>query len=243
MAVYHRSPLRCGLDGIKGLHGDQAGQGKRVTTVILVMIGVFIDTLVFPAGLAEASDPPLAVAGQPASQTLTPAQLQQAIHRYLTDWWDEKVSRIRVRLLVPLEAISVPAGRIGLKVEPIGLVMHPGRALFWVRVSVNGRIVRKQKVAAEIQAYAKVALTTRAIQQGEILTEADLQLTEWRIRAIEHGLVVSPDEAIGKRIQLRISEGRPIPRAALEEPEVSPVGEKTTMEGDSEAGSQSSVPS
>lgn len=212
-----------------------------MTALSVLAGGLLLGSTMSSAVPGVASVQESVLVAQPPAQTVTPLDFQRAIHRYLAERWDGKVSKITVLVLAPTEGSRLPAGRLSLSVDPIGLVMQPGRALFWVSLSVNGRPVQKQKVAAEIQAYANVALTTRVIQQGEILTGADLRLTEWRLRAIEHGLVVSPDEAVGKRVQLRISEWRPIPRAALESPEVAPAKERTTSGGAAEAGRQSAL--
>ncbi len=60
------------------------------------------------------------------------------------------------------------------------------------------------------------------MERGAILQEGDLRRGEWRIRAIEHGLVVSPADAIGKRLQVTVPIGLPVPRVALESAEYLP---------------------
>jgi hypothetical protein len=171
-----------------------------------------------PALPATPPDPAPFLSEQPAKQTVTPARLQRAIQRYLSKRWDGRVSKVDVHVNTPREAMRVLAGRLSIRVSPIAVVVRPGPTRFRVTLAVDGVVARRLKVAANVKAYAQIVLTTRALQRGEILSAADLMVSEWRILDIEHGLVVAPEEAIGKRLRLDRFPQRPIPRVALETP-------------------------
>ena len=152
----------------------------------------------------------------PCSQTVTPEKLQPAIHRYLTDLWAGKVSKVRVQVTSAMEPICVSKGRLGFRPGPLAKVVRPGPIRLRVAILVNGVVVRNIIVAVDSKVFASVVVTTRRIQAGETLSEKDVTIGEWRVRAIEHGLVVLPEEAAGRKILLTLREGRPIPRIALE---------------------------
>lgn len=189
-------------------------RGSAALSVLMIALLGYAGVL--PAFTGESPDPVPSLPEQPAKQTVTPARLQRAIQRYLSKRWDGRVSKVEVQVITPRGAIRLPAGRLSIRVTPIAVVVRPGPARFRVALAVDGVVARKLKVAASIKAYARIVLTTRAIQRGEVLNAADLTISEWRILDIEHGLVVSPEEAIGKRIRLDRSPHKPIPRVALE---------------------------
>jgi hypothetical protein len=152
----------------------------------------------------------------PCPQTVTPEKLQPAIHRYLTDLWAGKVSKVRVQVTSAMEPICVSKGRLGFRPGPLAKVVRPGPIRLRVSILVNGVVVRNMIVAVDSKVFAPVVVTTRRIQAGETLSEKDVTIGERRVRAIEHGLVVLPEEAAGRKILLSLREGRPIPRIALE---------------------------
>lgn len=154
-----------------------------------------------------------------APQVLSPLRLEQAIYQDLLHRWRSRVSRVEVRVLAPRDPIQVPAGRLSLEVQPVPTIVRPGRVLFFVLVRVDDMMVRKQKVVAAVKAFADLALTTHGIPHGKILGPSDLERGEWRVRVIEHGLVVSPEEAIGKQLLVTLPRGRPIPQPALHDPD------------------------
>jgi hypothetical protein len=149
-------------------------------------------------------------------QTVTPEKLQPAIHRYLTDLWSGKVSKVHVQVTSAMEPICVAKGRLEFRPGPLAKVVRPGPIRLRVAVLVNGVLVRKVIVAVDSKVFAPVVLTTRRVQAGETLAEKDVTVGEWRVKAIEHGLVLLPEEAAGRKILLTLREGRPIPRVALE---------------------------
>lgn len=182
------------------------------------MVCVLGSMAVQPALAETLRECPSGQAVQPATQAVRPAGLERIIQQYLSRQWAGKVSRVAVQVIAPRKAVRLPAGRLAMRVTPMAKVVRPGPARVRVTFVIDGGVARTLIVAVSIQAYARVVLATRAIQRGQILSAADLRIGEWPIRAIEHGLAVSSEEAIGKRTRVAISAQRPIPKVALEAP-------------------------
>jgi flagella basal body P-ring formation protein FlgA len=192
---------------------DKASFGRAMAVTALVT-GLLI--VAHPSGAIALPDAIFDIAERPAKQTVTPTGLERVIEQDLLKRWAGRVSEVAVNVAAPRKAIHIPMGKIGIRVTPIAKVVRPGPQRFRVTVSVEGKVVKRLRIAAIIEAYARVVLTQRPIQRGGVLKSEDLAVGEWRVRDIEHGLVVNPEEAIGKRTQVGISKGRPIPKVALE---------------------------
>jgi flagella basal body P-ring formation protein FlgA len=151
---------------------------------------------------------------------VTPARLERAVKQYLWARWGGRISRVNVRVTAPRETISLPPGRLSIRIMPLAKVIRPAPSRLRITLVVNKHVAQKLVAAVTIEAYAKVVLASRPIQRGEVVSVEHFTRGEWRIREIDHGLMIDPNEVIGRRTKVAISPGRPIPHIALERPDV-----------------------
>ncbi|MDE3018463.1 MAG: flagellar basal body P-ring formation protein FlgA, partial [Nitrospirota bacterium] len=179
-------------------------------------------------GFSAAAMP--AVTAKPATQEVTPAQLQKAVRTYLERRLKGKAAEIEVQILGPDEPITVAPGVLEVRVKGRGLLENFGRRLFDTALLVDGKEVRTLRVLAEVTVSADVVTVIRTVQPQDTLEEGDLAMARLPLPGESHDFLTEPEQAIGKRVIRPIRAEAPVRMSSLAIPEVVQKGADVTIE-------------
>jgi flagella basal body P-ring formation protein FlgA len=149
-------------------------------------------------------------------QTVSEAQLaalfRDHVQTALPDA-DLEIRRFHARGLRPL-----PPGTLDLTIEPQNHQDLTGAVHLKVDVAVNGCSAAKVYLSAWVDQFAEVVCARRALRRDTILREADLGLQRKNISQTPSNMVVSLEQAVGKRLRQSVSSGDYLRDNMLETP-------------------------
>jgi len=184
-----------------------------------------------PSGQPQPGGIPKAVpAPAPAETAVTVDQLRLTLREFLERRYRDKAAEVEVVVLSPDEAVTVPAGRLDMRVRPRGVQEALGRRMFEVAFLLEGKEVRTVRVLAEVTMQADVLTVTRSVRPEETLEAEDLKVSRVTLPSAGHDFVTDLDQAVGKRVTRPLREESPIRLSSLALPEVVQKGDQVTIE-------------
>lgn len=163
-------------------------------------------------------------------QTLTVEHMEQAIARYLESRLDGRVSDVEVSLVDPQDSMTVPDGKLDVRVTGSGSDDVVGRRHFRLSVAVDGKEVDPVPVTADVSLLAEVVTPTRAIKSDELIEAEDVTMKRVKLTSLRHDFVSDLNEAIGKSASRALPAQSPIRTSALAKPYVVRKGDRVTIE-------------
>lgn len=190
-----------------------------------------------PGKLADSK--PSRTAGQPAagaakaapSQTqVTVEDLRLALHGFLERRYRDKVAEIEVSVVSPDEDITLPGGKLEMRIRPRALQESLGRRMFEVVFFIDRKEVRTLQVLAEVTLQADVLTVVRDVRPEETLEAEDVKVTRVALPAGAHDYLADFDQVVGRRVIRPLRAESPVRSSALAFPEIIKKGDHVTIE-------------
>jgi len=141
-------------------------------------------------------------------QTVEFARVREAAREALQRALTERYARFE---LEPLggegRAVSVPHGRLELRVRLPGLAPAPGRVTAWVDVEVDARAYQAVPASFELRAYAPALFARHALAPGAALAAADFEPGEAQVAGQAAALVDAKTELGELRLKRPLAPG------------------------------------
>lgn len=99
-----------------------------------------------------------------------------------------------------------------------------------VQVSCKGGSSWTILVPAQAKVYRSVAVASRILQRGDVVTESDLAQEIKDVSEYRLGFALSPDAIVGKEIKFNVNKGEVFRNSALDAPLVIKRGDSVNME-------------
>ena len=140
-----------------------------------------------------------------AAQTLTQEQVATAIlQRVSRDL--PAGARAEVELVHAPNGLTLPAGELLLRAEPLGAV-RPGQLGFRVECVVNGAVARTFAVTARVRVYQKVLVAAVDIPARSRVGLDAVRVEERPLTRRLDAVLTDPAQAVGKETRVRVRRG------------------------------------
>jgi len=164
--------------------------------------------------------------GQSHAQVQVPLDLDKSIRQFVAK--HPSMSGLRTDIEYVDSKIKIPSCT-----GPVDISL-PARVRPWGRVNLQLRCNKGQGwflgLPVRIIVYGEYVLTTRFIQQGSKIVQADLRVAEGDLSALPDDLIRAPGEAIGRQVVRPIQAGSYISLNNLKEPAVIRVGDRVRVQ-------------
>jgi flagella basal body P-ring formation protein FlgA len=77
-----------------------------------------------------------------------------------------------------------------------------GEVAFTVRIMLQGRVIREQRVTARVEVLRNVVVTSRPLPKDSIIDADDVILEKRWVRRLDHNLAAEPEQVIGRRLTM-----------------------------------------
>jgi len=119
--------------------------------------------------------------------------------------WDAR--QIKIARIHANQQVSLPPGKVSLKVIAPKHTDLLGPVVFQVQLEVDGRLVKTVKVQADIEVWANVLLTAKPLGRGQPLREADIKSESMNLARVPADAVLEPGQVLGMRADRPINAG------------------------------------
>lgn len=164
------------------------------------------------------------------AQKLTGEDIRRALDRMLSAHLDEGMGEIRIRVVEPREPISIPQGKVELKVTAGEGDRELGRRSFQIDVAVGGRVVETLDVLADVEAVAEMVIPLRSIQAEEAIQPEDVVVRRVALPTATDEFAKSLDTVVGKRALKPLRALAPIRSSSLGPVYAVRKGDRVTIE-------------
>jgi len=134
-----------------------------------------------------------------------------------------------VDVVLPEREISLPEGKVSLKVQFPNRYAFLGRESLLVKISVGEKEVKKLWVESNIKIYSDMVVISRPILRNEILREDDLELERRLVSSLPRGICKDISEVVGMRVKRRIEKGEVLLEGNLALPAIVKRGSMVTI--------------
>ncbi|HEV7730597.1 MAG TPA: flagellar basal body P-ring formation chaperone FlgA [Candidatus Binatia bacterium] len=132
-----------------------------------------------------------------ASQDVPEATVRGIVEDHVRDMLGAGADDAVLRTLELPGVIRVPAGAYTTRVTtPRGSALM-GRVRLQVDFLVDDRVARTAWVTADVARFGEVAVPTRAVARGEVLTAADVSIDRQDLSQLPRNLVSAPEDLVG----------------------------------------------
>jgi flagella basal body P-ring formation protein FlgA len=164
-------------------------------------------------------------AGQGLAQTQIPLELDKSIRQLVSK--HPTVAGLKVDVEYLDSKVKIPSCS-----GPIDVAL-PARVRPWGRVTLQLRCKTGKgwflSLPIKVSIYGEYVLTTRFIQSGYKISQADLRIAEGDLSAMPDDLIRSVGEAVGRQVLRPIQAGSYISLNNLKEPSVIRVGDRVRV--------------
>jgi flagella basal body P-ring formation protein FlgA len=152
-----------------------------------------------------------------ASGQLIPEQeIRKVIEEFVRSRSTNLGVELNIRKIGYRGDLSLPSGAVEYEVKAPQQWEGWGNANLAIIVRVDGRVLKNVPVRVEVEALADMLVTTRQIEQGEIIGEADVALQKRDLAAAGNKICRSKGEAVGKRLKTSLRGNAPLRSDQLE---------------------------
>lgn len=149
-----------------------------------------------------------AVAGQKVPKTtivISPAKIRAAVNHYIIRQspWNSK--QLKVKRIKYNHSITVPVGKVSLEVSAPKHTDWLGAIPFTVNIKVNGRKITRLTVAANIEVWSNVVLTTKPLGRFQPIDADDIKVVKMDLARVPNNAVLIPEKVIGLRARRNIA--------------------------------------
>lgn len=161
---------------------------------------------------------------------VNPDLIRKAIQEYVMDGWGRKVKTVQVTVLEPADPVMVPGGRVKLHIIPRPMEEGPGRRVFHVEATANGKPRKTIQVVADIAAMIDAVVVTRFLKADELIEAGDLKTVELRVHQLNHPFITDEGEVVGKSASRPLPPDMPLRPAFVKRPSVVKKGDRVLIE-------------
>jgi flagella basal body P-ring formation protein FlgA len=172
---------------------------SSVAWALVVWPAAAMDTNRTPGLVHPVAQKPVHRAIQVPPQKLTGEDIRRALDRSVSAQLDEGIGEIRIRVVEPREAVSIPQGKVDLTVTAGEGDKELGRRSFQVGIAVGGRLVETLDVLADVEAITELVVPIRSIQVDEAIQPEDVIVKRTAMTTAIDEFAKSPDVVVGKR--------------------------------------------
>ena len=140
-----------------------------------LLIAAWLLALLTPAGALGAGD-----------QLLSGPTVEAALRRHVLDHSPWRPAQLDVTL-VSYRPVSVPEGRIGLRVLRPRRGLSPGQRSFLLAAQVEGREALRTWVRADVRVFDRVVVTSQPLAHHEAVRAGDVRLERRDLSAVTGG--------------------------------------------------------
>ncbi len=116
--------------------------------------------------------------------------------------------------------LALPVGELRVEFLPFNNLNLNGPLFVYANLLVDGKLAEKVKIKARVEMYQEVAMATRTIKKGEILTEEDFALERRLVKRANPNLISNLDQLVGKRAKRSIAANTPLQQNMLDLPPI-----------------------
>lgn len=124
--------------------------------------------------------------------------------------------------------ITLPQGQHEVSLHFVGL-KRSGKVPLELRIGIQGKVMRKIPLMADIRLKAPVAVAKTLIKRGETLTRAHLTEEVREITMASPGALPSLEECLGKQASMTLTPGRTVTLHLIDIPPLLRKGEKVPL--------------
>lgn len=114
--------------------------------------------------------------------------------------------------------LSLPEGKLDVEFLPLNQSQLTGDVSIHANLLVDGRVVERVQINAEVEASVEVAVASRNIKKGDILAAEDFQMEKTEVHSGNSNFLFDPEDIIGKRALKSIAGDQPIQENMLDIP-------------------------
>ncbi|MEO5377473.1 MAG: flagellar basal body P-ring formation chaperone FlgA [Magnetococcus sp. DMHC-6] len=162
--------------------------------------------------------------------TLEPGEVGRSVEKYLEEKLQTEgpeglsVASVYYRFGLPLKE-----GKITWKIDFPTEERTPGRHYLPVTALVNGTPEANFQVSVVLNKKIKIPVVSHTLKRGDIVTEADIRWQKLELVRMDPGLILKPEELIGKSANRLIKEKSPLQEAWFERPLAVDRGQKINI--------------
>jgi flagella basal body P-ring formation protein FlgA len=134
-----------------------------------------------------------------AFQRLEARDLEAAVAQAIKQQMPWKAGRATMRDIRGIEAVVLPPGNVQHEVTFLGQADFLGPTSFAILLRVDGNVEKRMYGTAYVEVLHDVVTVIRPMARHEVITEADIRLTQIKLSQPLRQVVTSVDEVVGKR--------------------------------------------
>lgn len=138
-------------------------------------------------------------------QIVAPEKIRSAVKKHIlrrAPWDPDQMTIDRIRFN---QAISVPAGKVALRVTAPRHTDWIGAIAFTVNLMVNGKKVGRLTVPAHLDVWSDVVVTTRPLGKYEPVGKDDIRIEKMNLARVSSNVIDSTDDVLGRRTKRNIA--------------------------------------
>ncbi len=171
----------------------------------------------------------------PAIGVSAPIQSADSIRSTVTEFVGQQTNHYGSRVRVKVGRIG-PRLRLPRCSEPLGAFQPPGSRILGnttIGVRCNGESPWTIYVPAYVQVIQPVAMSTRPLARGEVITDSDIKMVERDLAALKMGYIIDRKQPVGKVLKRSIGSDTIITPRLIELPRLVRRGEQVTIVAES----------
>jgi flagella basal body P-ring formation protein FlgA len=134
-----------------------------------------------------------------AFQRLEARDLEAAVARAIQQQMPWKAGRATMRDIRGIDSVILPPGHVQNEVTFLGQADFLGPTSFAILLRVDGNVEKRMYGTAYVDILHDVVTVVRPMARHEVITEADIRLTQIKLSQPLRQVVTSVEEVIGKR--------------------------------------------
>ena len=103
--------------------------------------------------------------------------------------------------------VVLPSGKVEYHPNLMGGAGKLGHRIIDLNVLVDGQLVDSIKMAGDVLLYGDVVSAVRTLKRNDIISRQDIEITRRNISMLGPGLVMDPDDLLGKQLRKTIRPG------------------------------------
>ncbi len=133
-------------------------------------------------------------------------KIEAAVSRYLARWRAGRPEELRIgKIHVGRRQEVVPPGELELRVAALKHGLPNGRLPLSVDLVVDGRVVKKVFVGADVDVVCKAVFARRALKRNHVIGEDDVELRRSPRSRLPRNYIDSLADILGKKTKRRVA--------------------------------------
>jgi flagella basal body P-ring formation protein FlgA len=149
-------------------------------------------------------------------QLIREHEIQQVIEEFVRSRSAAPGIELKIKKTGYRGDLSLPAGQVEYEVKAPQQWEGWGNVNLALIVRIDGRVMKNIPIRVEVEALTEMLVTTRQIEQGEIIGEADLSLQKRDLASAGAKIVRNRGDAVGRRLKTSLRGNVPLRSDQLE---------------------------